>query len=172
MVEESGDIMKKRTFLLTMTGTVLGAAAGVGAGALIVEKGKRKSEKQWKELADKHLALMLLFNQWLSIKQEGKNITDFFHREGIKSIAIYGMSYVGERLYEELKNTDVEVKYAIDKNAEGIYAEVDIVTPEDRFEAVDAIIVTPVFYYENISCMLKQKTEIRILSLEDILYEV
>lgn len=152
--------------------SVLSAATGAAAGALFVESGKRKSENHWKELADKHLALMLLMNQWLITKQEGKGIIDFFHREEIKSIAIYGMSYVGERLYDELKETDIEVKYAIDKKADGIYTEMDIVTPDDELKKVDAIVVTPVFYYESILEMLEQKTESRILSLEDILYQL
>lgn len=146
------------------TGTVTGA---VGVGKIM---GKRIDEKE--QMSDKHLALMLLLNQWLITKQEGKSIVDFFHRESIKSIAIYGMSYVGERLYDELKDTDIEVKYAIDKNADVIYADIDIVTPDDELKLVDAIIVTPVFYFESISEILEQKTKIPILSLEDILYEV
>lgn len=149
-----------------------GVTAGTVIGAVGIGKrmGKRIDEKS--EMSDKHLALMLLLNQWLITKQEGKSIVDFFHRESIKSIAIYGMSYVGERLYDELKDTDIEVKYAIDKNADVIYADIDIVTPDDELELVDAIIVTPVFYFESISEMLEQKTKIPILSLEDILYEV
>lgn len=164
--------MKKGTIISAVAGNAVGMLVGAGVGAAVAGKEKKKSEKQWKELADKHLALMLLMNQWLSIKQEGKNVADFLKRKEIKSIAIYGMSYVGERLYDELKDTDIVIKYAIDRNADGIYAEVDIVTPDEKLESVDAIIVTPVYYYKEISCMLMQKTNIKIISLEDILYEV
>ena len=39
-----------------------------------------------------------------------------------KEIAIYGMSYLGERLADELAGSDITVKYAIDRNADNIYA--------------------------------------------------
>ena len=103
--------------------SVLSAIAGAGSvavGVSMYEKHKLEEGEKWKQLADKHLALMQLFNQWMVTKQEGKSIVDYFHKESIKSIAIYGMSYVGERLYDELKDSDIEVKYAIDKNADGI----------------------------------------------------
>ena len=82
------------------------------------------------------------------------------------------MSYVGERLYDELKDSDIEVKYAIDKNADGIYSDVEIVTPQEELKEVDAIVVTPVFYFDEIVEALEKKTESEVLSLEDILYEL
>lgn len=155
--------------------SVLSAIVGAGSAAVGVsmyEKHKLEEREKWKQLADKHLALMQLFNQWMITKQEGKSIVDYFHKESIKSIAIYGMSYVGERLYDELKDSDIEVKYAIDKNADGIYSELEIVTPQEELEEVDAIVVTPIFYFDEIEGMLSAKTEATILSLEDILYEI
>lgn len=127
---------------------------------------------KWKEYADKHLAIMQLFNQWLMTKQEGKTLEDYLKREEINTVAIYGMSYVGERLYDELKTSGISVKYAIDKNAEGIYSEIDIVQPEEELEKVDAIIVTAIYYYDEIAEMLEKKTDARILSLEDVLYDL
>lgn len=155
--------------------SVLSAIVGAGSAAVGVsmyEKHKLEEGEKWKELANKHLALMQLFNQWMITKQEGKSIVDYFHKESIKSIAIYGMSYVGERLYDELKDSDIEVKYAIDKNADGIYSELEIVTPQEKLEEVDAIVVTPIFYFDEIEGTLSAKTEVAILSLEDILYEI
>ena len=48
------------------------------------------------------------------------------------------MSYAGETLLEELKGTDIQVAYGIDKNADSIYADVDVVSLEDTLEDVDA----------------------------------
>lgn len=155
--------------------SVLSAIVGAGSvavGVSMYEKHKLEEREKWKQLADKHLALMQLFNQWMITKQEGKSIVDYFHKESIKSIAIYGMSYVGERLYDELRDSDIEVKYVIDKNADGIYSELEIVTPQEELEEVDAIVVTPIFYFDEIEGMLSAKTEATILSLEDILYEI
>lgn len=154
--------------LSTLTGTLAGSVAGAAA----VYKQQQKEAENWKNMSDKHLALMRLFNQWMISKQEGKSVTDYFHNNGIKSVAIYGMSYLGERLFDELSTSDIEVKYAIDKNANSIYTKIDVISPDESIPAVDAIIVTPVFFYNEIEKMLSGKTECKIISLEDILYEI
>lgn len=161
--------MKKNTviFLAVMVET-----AGAIITGICIGKKKRKKEEKWKELSEKHLALMRLLNQWVIVKQERKSIIDYFQRQNIKSIAIYGMSYVGERLLQELNDSEVEVKYAIDKNAEGIFADIDVIQPDEDLPIVDAIVVTPIFYFDEIENMLEQKTEIEILSMEDILYDL
>lgn len=152
--------------------SVLSAVGGAALGATVVSQIGKKGDDKWKEMADKHLTLMLLMNQWLRTKQEGKSILDYFAKNEIKTIAIYGMSYVGERLYEELLGTEIKMEYAIDKNADGIYSDITLLTPESELPDVDAIIVTPVFYFDEIEEMLSEKTMAKILSLEDILYEL
>ena len=150
----------------------LSSVVGAVAGGITVAKLSKDEQNRLKSLADKHLVLMKLFNQWMLTKQEGKSVIDYFHQKGIKTIAIYGMSYVGERLYDELKNTDIQVKYGIDKNADAIYSDLEIVLPKDSLQEVDAIVVTSVYFYAEIEEMLAQKTDSLILSLEDILYEL
>lgn len=152
--------------------SVLSVGAGVLAGAIgtNIKAEKKIFEKQ--KLADKHLALYLLMNQWVKVKQEGKNVTEYFEKNGYNKIAIYGMSYVGETLVDELKDSKIEIVCAIDKNADGIYSEIDMITPNDEIPQVDAVIVTPVFFFEEIEELLRRRTSADILSLEDILYEV
>lgn len=150
--------------LILMTGGFIGA---VGTGK-IVEK-KMNAQKQ---LADKHLALFLMMNQWVKIKQEGKSPAIYFEQNGYKRIAIYGMSYVGETLIDELKNTDVQIIYGIDKKAENIFSEVDIFTLDDALEDVDAIIVTAITFLDEIQERLSKKITCPIISLQDILYEI
>ena len=149
--------------------------AFLGVGIVIVEyvilRSKKKQVVAYKEMSDKHLSLMLMMNQWLKIKQDNEKIEEFFYRNKMKTIAIYGMSFAGQRLYEELKDTDIEIRYAIDRNCEGIYTDVDVLSVDDEFPKVDAIIVTPVFFFKEIRDMLQKKTNCRIVSLEDIIYK-
>ena len=152
--------------------SVLSALAGLMAGVVMTGRrmGGQIEEKQKK--ADKHMSLYLMMNQWVAVKQEGKNLADYFEKMGYKTIAIYGMSYAGERLVEELKGSNIQIKYGIDKNAETIYSDIEIVTLEDELEEVDAIVVTPIFFFDEIEEKLSAKTDCPIISLEDILYEV
>lgn len=150
----------------------LSMIGGAVAGALAIEKLRKSDEEEWKKAADKNYAMMLLFNQWLNTKQDDKSVIDYFHRENIKSIGIYGMGYVGDRLYYELKDSDIEVKYGIDRNADNINSDLEILSPDVNLPDVDVIVVTSIYYFYEIEAMLNEKTDITILSIEDILYEI
>ena len=149
---------------------VLSAVAGGVAGGVAVSVKSNKEVKKWRDFSNKHLEMIKLYDQWFATKQEGKSVADYLKSEGIKTVAIYGMSFMGQRLYEELKDTDVEVKYGIDKNWNKIYADIDIVAPEDELEEVDAIIVTAFCFFNEIEESLVEKTDSRILSLDDLVY--
>ena len=157
----------KKGFISALS-ALTGAAIGVGAAGKIVAKEARKA----KSMSDKHLALFLMMNQWVKVKQDGKNLSSYFEKNGYKKIAIYGMSYAGETLLDELRGTRTEVAYAIDRNADAIYTEVDVVSIEDDCQEVDAAVVTATAFFDEIEEALSAKLDCPILSLEDILYEV
>lgn len=150
----------------------ISGVAGVTAGAGVVAKVLGKSLSKTNNLSDKHLALFLMMNQWVKVKQEGKNLADYFETNDYKKIAIYGMSYAGETLLDELRDSEIEVAYGIDNRADSIYLDLDIVTMEDDLEEVDAVVVTAITFFEEIAEKLEKKIECPIISLEDILYEV
>lgn len=152
--------------------SILAAVIGAAAGAAAVGKLSVDNSRRIQTMSDKYLALFLMMNQWVKVKQEGKCLVEFFEKKGYKRIAIYGMSYAGETLANELKNTDVEVVYGIDKNVDSVYSNVDIVSVEDDLKPVDAIVVTAITFFNEIEEQLAQKVKCPILSLEDILYEV
>ena len=152
--------------------SVLSALTGVALGAGAVGKVAGESVEKVRSMSDKHLTLFLMMNRWVKVKQEGKNLASYFEKNGYKKIAIYGMSYAGETLIDELKDTEVTVTYAIDKKADSIYADVNIVSMEDELENVDAVVVTAITFFDEIEEKLSEKLDCPIVSLEDILYEV
>lgn len=154
-----------------MTG-VLMALAGAGMGAAAAGKAMEKKADKWQRMSDKHLALFLMMNQWVAVKQEGKNLSEYFERNNYKTIAVYGMSYAGETLAEELKDSGICIKYGIDKRADRISKGIDMVTMEDSLQEVDAVVVTAITFFDEIAEELEKRLSCPILSLEDILYEV
>lgn len=146
----------------------MGILTGILTHCSVVEIHNQKTLSE----ADKNRILFMLLNQWLRIKQEGKNLSDFFVANKYKSIAIYGMSYVGARLVAELKNTDVVVKYGIDKNAGGIYSDIDVITLEDELPDVDVIVVTSITYFNEVKEELKKKINYPIISLQEVLDKI
>lgn len=150
--------------LSVLTGAAVGAAA---AGKLSEEK-----RNEAKAYSSKCVHLFQMMNKWVKVKQEGKNLSLYFEKEGYKKIAIYGMSYVGETLLDELKDADIQVAYGIDQRADEIYTDLEVFTMEDDLEEVDAVVVTAITFFAEIEEKLTDKVDCRIISLEDILYEV
>lgn len=150
--------------LSTLAGTLIGATA---TGKVMLEK-----ETQIQAMSDKHLALFKMMNQWVKVKQRGKNLSEYFEKEGYRNIAVYGMSYAGETLIDELENTGINIAYGIDKSSGKFYAGVEIFLADDYLEPVDAIVVTAITFYEEIKQKLSKKVDCPIISLEDILFEV
>lgn len=150
--------------------SILCVVAGVISGAYIVGKNILKKLSEVRLISDKHLTLFILTVQWIKVKQQGKNVSDFLKEEGYENIAIYGMSYIGERLIDELKNTDINVVYGIDRNINFISSSIDLVSINDNLKTVDAIVVTAVTFFDEIYEELSKKIDCPIISLEDILY--
>ena len=167
MTDKEGDLVMKKGVVAVLS-MVTGALVGAGAAA---KQTSKKANKQ-KEYADKHLALYLLMNQWVKVKQENKSIEEYCLKKGYREIAIYGMNYVGETLLNELSGSEVKVKYGIDRNAGGIYADISVITPDDKMPEVDAVIVTPITFFDEIEGLLSQRIDCPIISIEDILYEI
>lgn len=151
---------------------VISGILGFLFGGISAARLTSKSTDKWKAMSDKHLALMLLFNQWMIVKQSGRDIKEYFRNNGYKKIVVYGMSYVGERLLDDLTGTDIEVAAAIDKNAKGIFADVPVITPDENMPECDCVVVTAVYFFDEIERLLSEKVSCPIVSLEDILYEI
>lgn len=81
------------------------------------------------------------------------------------------MSYAGETLFRKLNSTKIELLYAIDKNAISINADIDAVSPEDKLEDVNAIVVTAIAFFNEFEERLTKKMDCQILMLKDILYK-
>ena len=160
--------MKVKKGMISIFSSLIGGI--IGAVAMNKSAGRQADKIQ--AMSDKHLDLFLMMNQWVQIKQHGKNLEKYFIEHNYKDIAIYGMSHAGERLLEELKDSSITVKYGIDKRADRIYTDIDIFLPEDSMEPVDAVIVTAISFMDEIEEELTSKITCPILSLEDILYEV
>lgn len=152
--------------------TMAGIVAGAVAAGVAVNKVSSKKIKKMETGGAKVHKLYKAFDQWLRVRQEGKTLAAYFIREDYKTVAIYGMKELGERLFDELKGSGITVKYIIDKNADAIYADVNVVTPDEELEPVDVIVVTALYYFDEIEELLSQKVDYPIVSLEDILFEI
>ncbi len=98
-------------------------------------------------------------------------LKDYFSKNNIQNIAIYGMGVFGNKLYSVLKKIDINVKYIIDQKVDVKNIDITKVSIEEDLEEVDAIIVTPLFDFENIKKRIVHKVPYKVISLYEIIKE-
>lgn len=152
--------------------SIVSALTGAAIAAGTVGKAAVRNKEKTAAMSDKYLALFLMMNLWVRVKQEGKNLSEYFVKNGYYTIAVYGMGRVGETLIDELKNSEVKVAYGIDKNVDGISTDVDMFSVEGDLKVVDAVVVTAITFFNEIEQKLSEKVSCPIISIEDVLYEI
>lgn len=118
-----------------------------------------------------------LFYRWIRLSQEGISVESLLLDKGMKNICIYGFDIMGECLLYELENSAIDIRFFIDKTGERKFVDFPIYTLDEAksqdYSAVDGIIVSPVDDYERITSDLKKHgINVKIVSLEDLLYEI
>lgn len=137
---------------------------------LIVKIANKKVEKL---LADrkKFKNYYYFISYWLLNKIKGACIEDYFRSMGVSKITIYGMGELGCILYEELKDTSINIVQAIDKNLGKKYQELSMCQIDNMNLDTDMIVVTPIFAFEKIEKELRRHYFGKIVSLENVIYE-
>lgn len=129
---------------------------------------KSMLNNQQPENKEKEIKLRRISELWLNDSQGNHPIEEELAHRGIKTIAIYGMGYLGCHLYDELENSRVCIKYVMDKaltDGNGILnvENLDGILPE-----VDAIIVTVLGKTKEIIESIRKKSKCTIFTLEEV----
>lgn len=144
---------------------------GATLGGVITKKITTKFSKSPYEREEKILQYYHILNEWLDLRQGNRTLYSYFHDKGYSKVGIYGMRELGQRLYYELKDTDMEL-YLIDKAADRIWFEEDIISPADGIPEVDVIVVTAAYYFDSIHKELKKTVKCPIISIQDVVNAV
>lgn len=110
--------------------------------------------------------------KWIEARQKGITIADVLKRKNIDTVAIYGFGIHGHLALKDLVNSQILVKYMIDqdKNKKGA-EDIDVLDLSSEFPEVDAIIISPFLEFESIAGVLMAKTNARLMSLQDLVFE-
>lgn len=144
--------------------------------AVILEQSRsiqllQQEVKIFKTRSDKFVGYFELFDRWLSKKNQGGGLESYFIAHQYQTIAIYGMGVVGKHLYRELCDSDIIVKYAIDKKMVEFGTKLPMLVLGEKLPKVDVIVVTATFAYEEIKKELETFTADRIISIDDVLLD-
>jgi len=161
--------MKIKECIMVLCSVAGGAFIGRRFGKTVAQE-SFQNEKAGKE---KFKNYYYLANHWLDLKQNNISIAGYFEDNNINTIAIYGMGEMGKRLIKELKDSNIDVKYVVDKNENLVIDDdIKIVAKESIFQQVDALIVTATFAFNEIKKELEEKVSFPVISLEDVIYGV
>ncbi|MCR5249103.1 MAG: hypothetical protein K6E50_00700 [Lachnospiraceae bacterium] len=120
---------------------------------------------------------ILTLKRWLEAKNRDRSFADYLKECGYLRVGIFDAGEIGRILYDEIKNSGVEVCWFVDKNAEGI-AELDgkpvrLMRRVFELPSVDIVIISPIYDYEAVTGFLAEHDPtICTLSLKDAAYEL
>lgn len=102
---------------------------------------------------------------------DAHQIESYLSSKNIKDVAIYGIGIYGKALLKILEDTRINVLYGIDARADVKSVSIPVFSIDSGIQPVDAVIVTPIFDFDNICQMLMEKKTFacQIIGLDKIL---
>ena len=131
------------------------------------------SRSYLKKSPDRYYQWYKTLHQWICIRQDGVQITDYFLENGYNRVAVYGMGELGRLFVKELRDTSIEIPYVIDQNAGNISAQgIKTVTLKEAGEEADVIVVSVVDKFGVIKADIERSVNVPVLSLDDVLFSL
>lgn len=117
-----------------------------------------------------------MLKKWLENRNAGKTFVDYFHEYGYQTLAVYDAGDLGRLLYEEIRDSDLAVRYFVDRNAEGLrnIDGIPVILPSQiqKMEEVDVLVISPIVDYDAVCRLLAEEMpKIRTLSLREAVFE-
>ena len=110
--------------------------------------------------------------EWTKLRNQSISLEQFFQKNQYVNIAIYGMGYIGECVYDELRESSVTVKYGIDKTAIDFKGELPVFRIQNELEPVDAVVLTIAGDKDFFTRLIKEKIECAVWSVSEILLDL
>jgi len=121
----------------------------------------------------KYVQFFQLLTKWISLYQNKKKIAEWLKKRNLYNVTIYGYADIGKLLYNELSESDINVIQILDKKEfECKNKECNVINPKNGDINTQCIIVTAIFYYEEIKMELLKKGYSNILSINHIIDDI
>jgi hypothetical protein len=112
-----------------------------------------------------------IFDQWLTLMEDGIGIDTILERKGYYKIAVWGMGTMAIHFLKALEHSKVSVEYAVDKSATEYYVNVKVISKDKVYDHVDAIVYTnPNENLEEIQDVA-DRLNCDVVSLADVIFD-
>lgn len=119
---------------------------------------------------DRYKGYWKILDEWLSIKEDKKSVSLYLKKKNITSIAIYGVGMLGRHLIKEIENSDIVIKYCVDRYLDIVDNKYKIYGMDEKLPHADAIIITATYDYDNIYSHIIKRFDGKIISLDDLIH--
>ena len=118
--------------------------------------------------------MLFVMKTWLDMRNQGMEIASFLETHQYLHIAVYGMGNIGESLFYELRNSDIQIDYAIDSSScvKDFDGELAVLNWTDEFPDVDAIIVTMMAGYDAVIRALRARFKCPVITVNDLILDM
>lgn len=141
---------------------LLGIAIGIANTKVMIKKMRRKS--------DKYERLFQLYESWLTLRQSGSGLEEYFIENSIRTVAVYGYGRTGRALVRELAQSGIRIEYIVDKQKAVRTDGICLYHPYDKLPDADVMVITPLVEGGEIRNEMRDKFSGKLLLIEDILY--
>lgn len=131
----------------------------------------KKENDFWAKKCARYEGYWRALDAWLFLKEDGVSVAGLLRERGIQRIAIYGMGMLGKHLLEELRGTEIQVEYFVDKMPKIYSPGIRTYAPGEDLPETEAIISTRAYEFSYIRSELEQRGHKNIISLERMLRE-
>lgn len=109
------------------------------------------------------------FNKWMSIREYGKNATEYLKSKNINNILIYGSGFLADHFLWECRKDRINVCGIIDESANYSMDNIPVYRIQDNLPEADAIVVAAFFHMHDIVVLIRQyNKDINIYSLDEL----
>ncbi|MEY8322757.1 glycosyltransferase family 2 protein [Lachnospiraceae bacterium 54-11] len=123
---------------------------------------------EWIALLEKFREMFMMLNAMTVCRENGYPFGKRLKDKGIKRVGIYGDGYLGKRVMGELKEHYIETAFFIDRNADYLEEVVPVYKLENAPDNIDAIIISLVRNYNPVKKSLKEKYNVSIYTIREI----
>lgn len=113
-----------------------------------------------------------LLDRWMQLRDKCIDFSSYFIAYGYKNIAVYGVGRLGIHLQQELNQSNICVCFGIDKCGQNCSDTMKVYTPFEPLPEVDAVVITILGKYKEISELLKVHMNCPMVTLEEIIQEL
>ena len=113
-----------------------------------------------------------VLTSWMELKNKGWSLARELKSRGYDSISVYGYAELGKLVADEIRNDgNVSLVHILDKrpqDADGL----SVLYPDGKHEESDCVVVTAIFYFDEICKELTDLKYKNVLSLKEIIESV